>query len=238
MRLLNVVLGLVTGLGWQWSRMLEQRGLLEDPWAIYVGVAITLSFLAHQTLLQHQWPVSRSAVLKREPVVRVILDQLLKHYYAVLAADSGAAVLPVVRCNVMMPVKRCFGLYARMQIFYWECPDKTAYSREELNLKWSKKNGVIGWVWKRGQAEAFGISRSGAQVVIESLTREQRKALSTLKSIYSVPILWGGTVVALLTLDGDTDLDRTRFDCARIRDLVTYHCQVLLPLCFEEGVKG
>lgn len=238
MRLLNVLLALVAGLGWQWSRILEQRGYLLDPWAIYVGLGITVLFVAHQVLLQHRWPASRSALLEREPVARLILDQLLKKYYSTLAGHDAGTAKPVVRCNVMMPSKKYLGLSTRMQIAYWECPEKIAYSRDELKLKWSKKNGVVGWVWKRGQPETFGASQPGAQAVAESLTKEQRDSAAGLKSVYSVPILRNGMAIAVLTLDGDSDLDQTKFDSKQVRDLVTSYCQALLPLCFEEGVKG
>jgi hypothetical protein len=238
MRLAGILLALVLSQGWHWSRLLQEHYQLGATAAFLAAVSFTVLFLLQQWMLTIKEPAERRVVRERAAFVDVFLEQLLKEYYAILVTKLGADVAkPIVRANVMLPVVDRLRMRKRLQICYKACPDGVQYKYDEIDLYWSRKNGVVGWVWSRGQAQDYSATRGDANDVAQSLSESQKKAASHLKSVFSVPILQNGQSLGVLTLDGQEDLDRTLFNCTEVRNHLNSYAARLSSLCFIQGVK-
>lgn len=238
LRAVTIVLALVLSQGWQWAKLLEDQEILDKQGAAIVAIGFGILFLAQQWILTLNEPVERSVVRERSVFVEAYLGQLLKEYYAILVAQNANDVAqPVVRVNVMLPVVDRWRMRQRLQICYKSCPDGVQYRFSELDLYWSKHNGVVGWVWSRGEPQHYSAGRQDTRSVTQSLTPEQKRAVSHLRSVVSVPILHNGTPVGVLTLDGQEDVDRTRFGSQPICDHLKVYASRLPSLCFPQGIK-
>jgi hypothetical protein len=69
-----------------------------------------------------------------------------------------------------------------------------------------------------------------------NLDPAQRQATAHLASVLSAPILLNGNPIAVLTLDGQEDLDRTLFDMEDVRELVESYAAKLPSQCYRYGV--
>lgn len=237
MRLLSILIALILSQGWQWARLGQEQGFLPGELPFYVAIAMMLLFLLQQWALTIKLPTKRAVALERAPVVNRLLEELLAKYYSVLTRVGGTDTpQPLVRCNVMLPVHKWLGCKKYLQIFYKGCLLGTDYTPAEMDLKWGKKNGAVGWVWSRGQEQLYSVSRGTNPV--ETLDASHKKAVAQLKSLYAAPILRNGSVLGVLTIDGQMDLDRTRFNDNEIRSLVDSYAVALSSQCFESGVAA
>lgn len=239
MKLVGALVALITGQGWQWVRVLEDRNLLPAGSGVPVALFLAAAFVLNQLLLALPVPAPRSVVRDRSAAVDLLLRGLLSEYYRNLeAAPHDSAPQPIVRCNVMLPVRWKFGWNRFVQIAYKACPTAVVeYTPEEIELRWMKSDGVVGWVWRTGNEHTYSRALSdGAKSVAERLTNEQRIAVSALRSVYSVPILKDGKVVGVLSLDAQDDLERTGFDMKETRELMRKYAQYLTSQCFAHGM--
>ncbi len=239
LRLLGVLLALVTSQGWQWARMAEDHRLLEAQWGFCIALAMSGLFLLHQIILALKLPAPLATVRERGSAVNLLLQALLSEYYTHLKKDlpEGSAG-PLVRCNVMMPVRWKFGWKRYLKICYKACPERVVYKPDELTLRWKKKNGVVGWVWCNGEDHTYSATDTAAANVDNSLSKEQKAVVSHLKSVYSVPILKSGVVIGVLTMDAQDDLDRTCFDRDGVKAIVDRYAKLLPSQCFAQGIAA
>jgi hypothetical protein len=237
-RLLMLVLALILSQGWQWSRLLQEQQQITGDQGLVLAASFTVLFLLQQWLLQIKQPVERSLVRDRSAVVELFLRQLLDDYYEIVLDRLGDDIKqPIVRVNVMLPVVDRLGFRRRLQICYKCCPDGVDYGAEEQDLFWTAENGVIGWVWSRCASQIYSESRAGARGVARSASHRQVVTLAGVRSAFSVPILLTGKPIAVLTLDGKHDLDRTLFDCEQVQRLVNAYAARLTSQCCALGVK-
>lgn len=238
-KLLAVLIAVVTSQGWQWLRVLQEHQWIHGNWPVWLGALLSCAFLLHQIWLQRDRPAPAAKARERAAVVNIALEGLLKGYDAIwlaLANAAPTATRPIVRCNVMLPVHR---LTRRnfLRIFYKGCPDGISYTAQEMELRWSKKNGVVGWVWKHHDSRVFSVARGDDVTMAQSLSPTQRTAISRLQSVHSVPIFRDGKTVGVLTLDSQEDLNRTFFERDQVRQLLRTYADALPSQCFPEGVK-
>lgn len=239
MKLVGALVALITGQGWQWVRVLEDIGMLRAGWGIHIALFLAGAFVLNQLLLAASAPVPRSFVRDRAAAVNLLLEGLLSDYYRNLeAARFDDASPPIVRCNVMIPVRRRFGRGRYVQIAYRaNPPNASGYNAEELDVRWRKREGIVGWVWHTGHESTFSKSRrQDASTPKGSSIAQEMLAVSAVKSVYSMPILKSGVVVGILNLDAQEDLDRSCFDMKENRELVRKYAQILASQCFAQGM--
>lgn len=239
MKIIGALVALITGQGWQWARVLEENGTLRAGWGVPVAMCLAGAFVLNQILLAMSMPVPRSVVRERAAAVNLLLEGLLSEYYRNLEASRvNDAPPPIVRCNVMLPVRRWFGQSRHLQIAYRaNLPDASGYEPDELDVRWRKREGVVGWVWHTGHESTFSRARMrDSSTPRRNLTAQQSIAVSALKSVYSVPILKSGVVVGILNLNAQDDLNRSLFDLKENRDLMRKYAQVLASQCFAQGM--
>lgn len=240
MRFWTLLIAISTGTGWQWLRIAESKHLIDEDAAFRAGVAITALFILHQISILWKRPAERASVRERAHVVDKVLEQLLGKYYEWQVERAGGvdAPQPSVRCNVMLPVKLWFGAVQYLQIAYKASPTGSMYMHEELELKWGRDDGVVGYVWRTGNERTYSKGQPAGVGSPRELSADQRKTVSYLNSVYSVPILKNGMVVGVLTLDSPEDLARTQFNNAFVRDLIAAYANCLPSQCFKEGIRA
>ncbi len=233
---ISVALAMALAYGWTWTGVLKDLHWIDDEGRVKILVAITVVFFSQQVWLVLPRPVARESVDARRPIVSNYLDKLLADYYRTLQSLHPNAVLPVVRINVMFPTRGLLGSF--LKIYYYACPQGVTYSDREKALHWKKGQGQCGWAWKHLEITLYDSNDPDHQMLARRLTSEQKAALSSIKSVLSLPIQEKGKVVGVLSLDGKHDITETLFTDSAIVSLAESYSKNLSPLCFSDGVKA
>ncbi len=232
-RTLNVILGVVCALGWAWTGWLKDNSYIGESSRLRVLIALTLVLLIQQWILTGRKPVGRSKVEQRRDVIELKLGGLLTDYYKQI---KGAATIPPIRANLSLP-KRTWRYAWRLQIYYFRTPDGSAFSNDELRMKFKKGEGAIGRAWSEKNIIIYDKNNVRFQSPINTVHRKKIPFVSQIESVLAVPILETDKVVGVLALDSEFPITATRFDQREIAALARSHANHLAGLCFFDGVK-
>lgn len=239
-KIATVGFALVTGLGWQWTAYLSRQNLLTSEQQLFFASALTVFFFLQQVYLVFPEPVPIAKARQRAQVIEGYLRGLLVDYEKFVRDYLGLAqgdAAPVIRINVMLLARR-FRIFKRLRIVYTACPNGLSYSGDELKLRWRRAQGIVGAAWSNGQPVIYDSKDASLNGAAGTRSPKQREITDTLNSVYAVPLLSASTVVGILNLDSQSNIDKTAFNHAFVTALASNYAGALVPFCFEEGVEA
>jgi hypothetical protein len=237
-----VILTVFLSLGWKWAEILVERGLITQDDKLTVVIAITAALAIYQTFLVIPKPAKFGAIEGRKVIIEKHLDDLLNHYYAVLAACPGYNpnnALPIVRVNLMLPTKIFYGIFGcYLKIYYYSCPLGILYNDNELILHWRKKKGTCGWAWSQKRISYYDSVDPNLQIPSKRIPIKFVPIIQNTKSVISVPVVYKDDIIGILNLDSPSNVSDTKYNLQQVSDLVYIFGLALSGVCFEHGVEG
>lgn len=231
----SVLFAIALALAWPGANLLKDLQVVNDNQRIAIFASLIIVLALQQTYLVLPKPVGRSAVDERREVVDTFLANFHNRYLERLGNES----LPTVRVSVMLLTKRARGLLgSHLKIYYWACPDNAVYPDWERKLNWKKKQGTCGWAWKSGDMSIYDSATPNYQLPADGLSEDKANALDSIKSWLGVPIRYNDTVVGVLNLDSEQNIDQTRFTDRSIYTLAVACARDIATLCYQDGVKA
>ena len=232
-RALNVIFAVVCALAWAWTGWLKDNNYIGETTRLRVLVALTLLLIIQQWVLTARKPVGRSKIDQRRDVIELKLGGLLADYYNQIKGD---VTVPPIRVNLSLPT-RTWRYTWRLKIYYFRTPDGSAFSNDELGMKFKKGEGAIGRAWSEQNIIIYDKTDVRFQSPVKTVHRKKIPFVAQIESVLAVPILETDKVVGVLALDSEFPITATRFDQQDIAALARSYANHLAGLCFFDGVK-
>lgn len=230
----QVTISVFLAYGWIWAGILKERNAITDNQRMYILAGLGLFFLGQQIAISKPKPRHRDSVEKQRSIAENCLGSLLIDYRAKLI-EKNLPVPQIYRANLALPTRLWFRW--RMKIYYSACSDNTAYSADELNLKWKKGCGTTGYAWKTKDITLFDSVNPKYSGPIQSIGKDEMEIVSYLKSVIAVPIIsTGGKVIGVLVMDSTDNLEITNFHEQWLIKLAQAYANTIEPMCFFDGV--
>lgn len=241
-KVFNIMVALLLALGWKWIEVLETHNwmVLDQTKKAWYLTILTAALFLQQTLLAIPKPASMGFVHERKDIVEEYLTQLLLNYEDTVFKLTGNAVASSdIRATVMLPTRGFFGLLNTHLMVYYHASlsHSAAIPTDEISLKWSKKHGLCGSVWRTKQTLLYDADNPQYQAPSKTLTQKQQTAVGRLKSILGVPIVNKGKVVGVLCMDSERNIQSSLLDNRKVALLASACAERLRAQCSEYGVK-
>jgi GAF domain-containing protein len=232
----SVLLALALALGWPGTNLLKDLGVIADDQRVGIFALLVVLLVLQQIYLVLPRPASRSAVEERREIALSFLKGFLVRYHK----ELGETPPPIVRANVMLLTKRARGLLGSyLKIYYFACPEGAVYSNEERGLTWKKREGTCGWAWESREMSIYDSADPRYGLPADRLNKSQTSIVgNSIRSWLGVPILYNDSVVGVLNLDSEQNIDRTKFADESVYRLAAACARDIGALCFQDGVKA
>ena len=236
-RLILKILRIASVLALPIAGVLKEQGAITQPqflWALVVLFVYLLISAIFDVLPTKKTP---SEMHKLVPTVDTLLKSLIKEYEYQLKihnlTDGGQ-----IRANVMLIHNGFIGRYMKMRFFSTQSPS-VKYDQSELNIKWKKKQGGVGLVWREQTQKLLCSTDNDWQKISTTLSRKQKNAAGFVNSIISEPIFNSKEkkIIAILSLDSILEVTESYFDKQFVVDLLRKYAGIVRPVCPDGGIS-
>lgn len=239
-KVITVSFAVFLALGWNWTDILKDYQLINEPQRFHLLIGLTLLLTAQQIYLVLPSPIKAKVIEQRKVIIESQLITLLEKYYDILdEKNPGRQVYPTVRVNVMLPTKKWRGLLgSHLKIYYYSCPDMVIYSSEEFSFRWSYGEGTCGSAWKLNKPAVFDTKTPALNLPAKNIHKNKLSAIKSIKCTLSIPISQDGSVVGILNLDSKQNIKDTQFLDNEVLVLAHACAEAISGQFHEDGVEG
>jgi hypothetical protein len=223
----------------EFSKTNPDLATLVRQYKLWLYSIIIALFSLQQIWIRWPKPVALSDVEELKDIMEAFLLSVFEEYCRVVKSISQTA--GSVRVNLMLPTWKKFRLGRYLKIYYTHggLPG-LMYGNDELDLRWSKKQGTCGEAWSKERYVIYDSSTDALKGPEKSLTDEQIGVVDNIKSVLSVPIRHKETkkIVGLLNLDSTHNVDKTFFNHQSVANAMIARSNRFATILFRDGVKA
>lgn len=229
-RLFKIIVDVVLAFGWIATVFAKDEHWLDDTLRLYILLGLLALFVAKEICSLIQKPAKKAQVTERQDVIEDYLGTVLDTYYDKLDVPKDQE-LPAIRINLALLTHLSF--FRKRMMIYYTSGAKEGYTAAEFEMRFKKGEGVIGTAWDVGTPAFFPVS-SGEQLTV---SEEKRELVKNIKSALSAPLQADGKVIAILSMDSEFPIEKTKFSQYEIIKFTQAAAKKLEPFCFSTGVK-
>lgn len=229
-RFVQIAVNAILAFGWTWTVFAKDSGWLNEQQRLWILCVLLTLFIGKEIVSVIRKPASKAEVAERRDVIEDYLGTVLGKYYAELNLPAQAG-LPEVRINVALLTR--VGLLRKRMVITYTSSAANGYSSAELQMHFSKGDGVIGLAWESGKPAFFPV-RGGRPLPV---SEDKVDLVKNIKSVLSIPLELEDKIVGVLSMDSEFPIETTGFAQDNVIKFAQAAAKKLEPICFASGVK-